>query len=90
MTDQWNYHAFHHEDDPLPPEVRIQNGPISIYADADTSYMLLDNISFIIWLATKAGDDEKHLLRSIGQACDRIAPFFDAALVDSDEEEDAG
>ena len=89
MTDQWNYHAFHHEDDPLPPEVRIQNGPISIYADPETSHMLLHNISFIIWAATKAGDEDGKLMRCIGIACDQIAPFFEAALVDSDEEEDA-
>ena len=89
MTDQWNYHAFHHEDDPLPPEVRIQNGPISIYADPETSHMLLHNISFIIWLATQCGGDDKDLLRSIAKSCDQIAPFFEAALVDLDEEEDA-
>ena len=88
MTDQWNYHAFHHEDDPLPPEVRIQNGPISIYADPETSSMLLHNISFIIWAATKASQDEEPVPLFIRHACDQIAPFFEAALVDSDEEED--
>ena len=89
MTDQWSYHAFHHEDDPLPPEVRIQNGPISIYADPETSSMLLHNISFIIWLATRCGETDPKLLRHIKNACDQIAPFFEVALVDSDEEEDA-
>ena len=89
MTDQWNYHAFHHEDDPLPPEVRIQNGPISIYADPETSHMLLHNISFIIWLATRCSETDPKLVRHIANACEQIAPFFEAALVDSDEEEDA-
>ena len=90
MTDQWNYHAFHHEDDPLPPEVRIQNGPISIYADPETSSMLLQQIDFIIWVATRCGDDDANLLRSITKACEQIAPFFDAALADSDKEDNAG
>ena len=47
MTDQWNYHAFHHED-ACRRRAYSKRANINLCRPID---YLLHNISFIIWLA---------------------------------------
>jgi hypothetical protein len=80
MTTDEGFYSFYHRDDPLPPEICVQNGPVSVHATPAASKELLSAMGYLLYLTTSEDMQNKRPMNEIRGCMEVLAPFWERAL----------